>query len=103
MERADIVYKGTRLLISAQELRITSPLDAAIVIEGRTIVGEGEGAVLLSVDGEDQLTMGPGPFLIEAVPFMPLRLPAIREHRVGRNNPCPCGSGRKYKKCHGAT
>jgi len=23
--------------------------------------------------------------------------------RVGRNEPCPCGSGRKYKKCHGRT
>ena len=23
-------------------------------------------------------------------------------HKVGRNDPCPCGSGRKYKKCHGA-
>ncbi len=23
--------------------------------------------------------------------------------RVGRNDPCPCGSGRKYKKCHGQT
>ncbi|MCA1791963.1 MAG: SEC-C domain-containing protein [Thioalkalivibrio sp.] len=22
--------------------------------------------------------------------------------RVGRNDPCPCGSGRKYKSCHGA-
>jgi preprotein translocase subunit SecA len=22
---------------------------------------------------------------------------------VGRNDPCPCGSGRKFKKCHGAT
>ena len=21
--------------------------------------------------------------------------------RVGRNDPCPCGSGRKYKRCHG--
>jgi preprotein translocase subunit SecA len=20
---------------------------------------------------------------------------------VGRNDPCPCGSGRKFKKCHG--
>jgi preprotein translocase subunit SecA len=20
---------------------------------------------------------------------------------VGRNDPCPCGSGKKYKKCHG--
>jgi preprotein translocase subunit SecA len=22
---------------------------------------------------------------------------------VGRNDPCPCGSGKKFKKCHGAT
>jgi preprotein translocase subunit SecA len=25
------------------------------------------------------------------------------EPKVGRNDPCPCGSGKKYKKCHGAT
>jgi preprotein translocase subunit SecA len=28
--------------------------------------------------------------------------PASSEKTVGRNDPCPCGSGRKYKKCHGA-
>ena len=22
--------------------------------------------------------------------------------KVGRNEPCPCGSGKKYKHCHGA-
>jgi preprotein translocase subunit SecA len=21
--------------------------------------------------------------------------------KIGRNDPCPCGSGKKYKKCHG--
>jgi preprotein translocase subunit SecA len=26
----------------------------------------------------------------------------IRKEKIGRNDPCPCGSGRKYKKCHGA-
>lgn len=25
-----------------------------------------------------------------------------KEDKVGRNDPCPCGSGKKYKKCHGA-
>ena len=25
-----------------------------------------------------------------------------KEKKVGRNDPCPCGSGKKYKKCHGA-
>lgn len=24
-----------------------------------------------------------------------------KEKKVGRNDPCPCGSGKKYKKCHG--
>ena len=29
--------------------------------------------------------------------------PAQRaENKVGRNDPCPCGSGKKYKKCHGS-
>jgi preprotein translocase subunit SecA len=28
---------------------------------------------------------------------------AHAEKPVGRNDPCPCGSGKKYKKCCGAT
>jgi preprotein translocase subunit SecA len=29
--------------------------------------------------------------------------PVVREGRkVGRNDPCPCGSGKKYKSCHGS-
>lgn len=29
--------------------------------------------------------------------------PYVRESpKVGRNDPCPCGSGKKFKKCHGA-
>ncbi len=27
--------------------------------------------------------------------------PKIAEKKVGRNEPCPCGSGNKYKKCCG--
>ncbi len=27
--------------------------------------------------------------------------PARQDDKVGRNDPCPCGSGKKYKKCHG--
>jgi preprotein translocase subunit SecA len=26
----------------------------------------------------------------------------VRGDKVGRNDPCPCGSGKKYKKCHGS-
>jgi preprotein translocase subunit SecA len=25
----------------------------------------------------------------------------LEQPKVGRNDPCPCGSGKKYKKCHG--
>ena len=33
----------------------------------------------------------------------PSREPVVREEpKVGRNDPCPCGSGKKYKKCCGA-
>jgi preprotein translocase subunit SecA len=29
--------------------------------------------------------------------------PVVRDGpKVGRNDPCPCGSGKKYKHCHGA-
>ena len=27
--------------------------------------------------------------------------PRVTGEKVGRNDPCPCGSGKKYKKCHG--
>ena len=38
----------------------------------------------------------------------PMEMPKVEQRvvgeddRVGRNDPCPCGSGLKYKKCHGA-
>ncbi len=34
----------------------------------------------------------------ENIPKPPVRR---SETKVGRNDPCPCGSGKKYKKCHG--
>ena len=27
--------------------------------------------------------------------------PIVKEKEIGRNEPCPCGSGKKYKNCHG--
>ena len=27
--------------------------------------------------------------------------PVTASNEPGRNDPCPCGSGKKYKKCHG--
>lgn len=41
-------------------------------------------------------TNGAGPVPAAAVQSAEISLP-----KVGRNDPCPCGSGKKYKKCHG--
>jgi preprotein translocase subunit SecA len=41
--------------------------------------------------------------LVYSAPAKEAPRPAQRAvERVGRNDPCPCGSGKKYKKCHGA-
>jgi preprotein translocase subunit SecA len=55
---------------------------------------------------------GPSPRPISTTPQSPMtrvvgpdrnRQPvAAGAPKVGRNDPCPCGSGKKYKKCHGA-
>jgi len=31
----------------------------------------------------------------------PKQIQNLNEQKTGRNDPCPCGSGKKYKKCHG--
>jgi len=45
---------------------------------------------------QQQVKFSAGP--AQAEPPKPVRAGA----KVGRNDPCPCGSGKKYKKCHGA-
>ena len=41
-----------------------------------------------------------------AAPAEEVKLPAVTIRReapkVGRNDPCPCDSGKKFKNCHGA-
>ena len=45
------------------------------------------------------LASGPGP---DAETESESKTPFVRQGRkVGRNEPCPCGSGKKYKQCHG--
>ena len=46
-----------------------------------------------------QATSGPGEEAQEATPA-PTSAPSGFEG-TGRNDPCPCGSGKKFKKCHG--
>ncbi|HET9028929.1 MAG TPA: preprotein translocase subunit SecA [Candidatus Aquilonibacter sp.] len=59
--------------------------------------------------GEAEQLLGPMPGVARRPQQMHTNLgdgepakPARSEEKVGRNDPCPCGSGKKYKKCHGA-
>jgi preprotein translocase subunit SecA len=45
-------------------------------------------------------TRGPAPAVTSSLGPIGRATAAVPE--VGRNDPCPCGSGKKYKKCHGA-
>jgi preprotein translocase subunit SecA len=43
------------------------------------------------------------PRTLEAASEQAKAAPMVRDQpKVGRNDPCPCGSGKKYKQCHGA-
>jgi preprotein translocase subunit SecA len=63
------------------------------------------------LEGADDLFMGPAPRAAAAMvapapravasSLGPLERPVGTVPEVGRNDPCPCGSGKKYKKCHG--
>ena len=54
--------------------------------------------------GAGQQQALPGGALPAAAPAAaPAPEPFVREGRkIGRNEPCPCGSGKKYKQCHGS-
>ena len=44
---------------------------------------------------------GDGDSQLEALPVVEQRR-VDQADQIGRNDPCWCGSGKKYKKCHGA-
>ena len=66
------------------EVRFTVPYEAFADFE-------------LTESAEPELVGGEWPDALLEPPTEPFR------PRAGRNEPCPCGSGRKYKKCHLAT
>ncbi len=42
-----------------------------------------------------------GEHLADSSTHSPAQSPLIGDDKIGRNQPCPCGSGKKYKHCHG--
>ena len=58
--------------------------------------GRGQDAVAAAAQAQRQAGMGASQ--AGQRPVMPIR---NEGPKVGRNDPCPCGSGKKYKNCHG--
>lgn len=69
------------------------------------VVEEPENLVTNADEIEGQLAGGSNPVDLGALakPGTKKSAPAPKssQPKVGRNDPCPCGSGKKYKKCHG--
>jgi hypothetical protein len=74
------------------------------VVIGMDIIRQGDFAV---TNNENQTVFSfrmPSAETIDFVEEKKLRVtPVSIPRRVGRNDPCPCGSGKKYKNCHGKT
>jgi preprotein translocase subunit SecA len=87
--RNDVTRTIFRVTITQQPPQ-TRPV-ARNVVEGRAaIAGSGTAAVQAgSGDGNGNARSG-------------ARQAATAGRKIGRNDPCWCGSGKKYKRCHGA-
>jgi preprotein translocase subunit SecA len=68
---------------------------------GRSAVGAGAIAAAAAAGGAQGAQAYAGEGEAEALPVVEQRV-LDDEHQVGRNDPCWCGSGKKFKKCHGA-
>ncbi|MBP8754861.1 MAG: SEC-C domain-containing protein [Chitinophagales bacterium] len=86
-EIANFIFKGNIPIRSSEEVKQAQAqrTNLSHMKESREdAVSRGPGAVRTS-GGEQQK------------PLEPVRV----EKKVGRNDACPCGSGKKYKNCHG--
>jgi hypothetical protein len=126
VERLNMFHKNARLMVRAdQGFVVRSPGGAEFTTSGATIsdsqvaisvspngiaVGQGGGSVYIenlmsgtnpntgwpTIASASQTHSGPGPAPARRGPYTRLQT------KTGRNQPCPCGSGLKYKRCHGS-
>ena len=81
------VQSSEQLEQAAEELESRAENIANVTYTAPTVTGEVETTV--DEETRNRQLAGAGAALAAGIP------------RVGRNDPCPCGSGKKYKQCHG--
>ncbi|MYE07040.1 MAG: FAD-dependent oxidoreductase [Chloroflexi bacterium] len=93
-----VVRSGDR---RSEPYPVTAVMAACIgQMDGRTSLGE----IVAIVNRQHNLRGEQGLRKImerDLPPLINAGLIDVATHAVGRNDPCPCGSGKKYKRCHG--
>lgn len=86
------------------DLIFNAPIQREPVLPGRRVPvrmtavhDSAEGMALASISQQADVS-GPS----SPQPQRGKKQPVVVGEKTGRNEPCPCGSGKKYKKCHGA-
>jgi hypothetical protein len=100
IERADFVFQSSRVCIMNGVLSVISPTGNIATATDCTATGDGIGSIFLSVTEHGQFMMG-APLTLTGAYSPPPSLPPEHVIHLGRNAPCFCDSGKKYKKCHG--
>ena len=96
------LMNNVRLQICTGLFRSASNLESfenMLTILARSAKTQGPDNVIEAAPAQQSIAPG------EPAPEPEIQLPKITIRReapkVGRNDPCPCGSGKKYKQCHG--
>ncbi|MBN2415156.1 SEC-C domain-containing protein [bacterium] len=88
-EILEICFKAQLQVQAPEDMRVRSrqPMEMSAVHDSAS----GMGFAGQQEDGQES------PVPQRRVTVQPVKV----EHKVGRNEPCPCGSGKKYKQCCG--
>ena len=96
-----LVNVGLPNRVGISEIRVCegSITGSADMLVGMDIISRGDLA-LTNKDGKTTFSFRMPS--IESIDFVKQKPPGAKKlPKVGRNDPCPCGSGKKYKYCHG--
>jgi len=100
--RQEVVFTLFHVAVQVEqpELEPMHAPDTALTYEHETAAGADAIAAAGGAAAATALAAPPSP---AATTALPTQRQAINEHKdIGRNDPCWCGSGKKFKRCHGA-
>jgi preprotein translocase subunit SecA len=99
-----MLFKVNREIVSflvKGTLPIQEAPPASITENPRQIIKTDLKNIKEEVSQEHLITSGPDYYEESGEPVKVKKQPLKADPKIGRNDPCPCGSGKKYKSCHG--